>query len=684
MHTRYLYVPLLLGFALCLGLIAYRSAPAVAADPLAQATATPTPVPFTAEVEVVAMYPAMGAISPDTGRPTGILVPRGDDPTKRYALFGPGAQNIPPGVPVYVEAGAISLAEGAQLKNYAWELKVPSGSAATIAKVDKAVPGLTLAMATFTPDLEGEYVVSLIVADDKGATSQPGELKITAAKYVGSEVCAGCHKEQYDGWSQTAHGSVFKRFVNENAEGEYFSAGFGCARCHTVGYYPVKESTGGWWDTFVNVLKLDWNKDLKDKIALNAFNEEPGKDTFSGLDPKLQAVSNIGCESCHGPAGAHVAKPGLDTAPIVGAESGVCSQCHDASGHHTRGGAIRASAHSDNADLGEGNRTPCNTCHSGEGHIDVANGVAPDKIRAVNSNLGCQVCHDPHSATNSFQLRQVEKAKLPTAEVTNAGLSASCMSCHNNRTDPKSVETDKPSYPHYSSAAEQIAGIGGYDFGVKLENAYHVNIGKGVINDEHTNQPGNMAFTQVNDGKAPGACVLCHMYQTPGGTWDTKDSLAVPGHQQIGGHTFNMVAEVDGKEVEHTAPCQQCHPGVTTFNFTADADADGNGKIEGVQTEVKGLLDMLQAAILAKAKAENIDLKTQQDYPYFVIPADAKLSLELKGAIYNFRYVNGVMWDGAGKAAAIHNFERSVGLLQVSYTKVTGKDVPGATLLYTK
>jgi hypothetical protein len=145
-----------------------------------------------------------------------------------------------------------------------------------------------------------------------------------------------------------------------------------------------------------------------------------------------------------------------------------------------------------------------------------------------------------------------------------------------------------------------------------------------------------------------------------------------------------MVAEVDGKEVEHTAPCQQCHPGVTTFNFTADADADGNGQIEGVQTEVKGLLDMLQAAILAKAKAENIDLKTQQDYPYFVIPADAKLSLELKGAIYNFRYVNGVMWDGAGKAAAIHNFERSVGLLQVSYTKVTGKDVPGATLLYTK
>ena len=688
MHKKYLVLPLLVGLALCLGLIATQSAPAVAANPLTQATATPaptaTPVPFTAEVNVVAMYPAMGEINPDTARPRGIQEPRGDDPEKTYAVFGPGGKNVPPGVPVYVEAGAISLAEGASLKAYTWQMTAPTGSAAQIARVEKEVPGLTLAMATFTPDVEGDYIVSLVVADDTGATSQPGELTITAAKYVGSEMCAGCHPDAYKGWSETAHGNVFKNFVNQNAEAEYFTAGFGCARCHTTGYYPVKESTGGWWDVFVNDLKLDWNKDLKDKIALNAFNEEEGKDTFSGLDPKLQAVSNIGCEACHGPAGAHVVKPGPETAPSASAESGACSQCHDASGHHTRGGAMRASAHSDNADLEEGNRKPCNSCHSGEGAVDVAKGVVPAEARAVNSDIGCPVCHDPHSAANAFQLRQVDTAKIPTAEIADAGLSAGCMSCHNNRRDPMSVETDKPSYPHYSSAAEQIAGIGGYDFGVSIENVYHVNIGKGVINDEHTNQPGNMAFTQVNDGKAPGACVLCHMYQTPGGTWDTKDSLAIPGHQKVGGHTFTMAAEVDGQVVEHTAPCQQCHPGLTTFNFVADEDVDGNGKIEGVQTEVKGLLDLLKDAILAKAQAEQIDLKTQDGYPYFVFPQDALPSLELKGAIYNFRYVNGVMWTGEGKAAAIHNFDRSVGLLQVSFLKLTGQDVPNATLLYTK
>jgi hypothetical protein len=64
------------------------------------------------------------------------------------------------------------------------------------------------------------------------------------------------------------------------------------------------------------------------------------------------------------------------------------------------------------------------------------------------------------------------------------------------------------------------------------------------------------------------------------------------------------------------------------------------------------------------------------------MPADAKPSLELKGAIYNYRYVNGVMWSGEGKSAAIHNFTRSAGLLQVSYLKLTGKPVPNADLLY--
>ena len=63
-------------------------------------------------------------------------------------------------------------------------------------------------------------------------------------------------------------------------------------------------------------------------------------------------------------------------------------------------------------------------------------------------------------------------------------------------------------------------------------------------------------------------------------------------------------------------------------------------------------------------------------------------STELKAAIYNYRYVYGLMWNGdnkggLGKAAAIHNFERSVGLLQVTIEKMTGKPLSDKNLLYT-
>ncbi len=699
-------------------------APTATATPTkAAAQPTATPVPFTATVDVVAMYPSMGEINPANGRPKGVTAQTADG-KGTYAVFGPGTRNVPPGVPVYVQAGSISLAQGAKLKDYAWELKAPGGSTAKLDKVAKPVPGLTDAMASFTPDKEGEYTVNLVVTDDKGAKSKTGSVVIVATKYVGNAACAGCHKEQAEGWAETKHGTAFQRFVDENAEGEYFSAGYGCARCHTVGYYPVAQSTGGWWDVFNNVLKMDWNKTpvevkAKDKdgketstkyaslsqaIALNAFG---AGSTFASLDTKLQAVSNIGCESCHGPGGAHVASAPDQkkaTAPMTTGDSSSCLQCHAASGHHTRGNAMLNSVHSENASLAEGDRTPCNACHSPEGAIDIASGVDPAKARAENGDIGCPVCHDPHSDKNSFQLRQVGTVKVTTGsvltDVKNVGLSASCVTCHNNRTnpnDPKTgVATDKTSYPHYSSAAELLQGVGGYDWGATLKNSYHVNLGQGVINDEHSNQPGNMDFTQINNGQAPGSCVLCHMYVTPGGVWDTytKDaktgketgSLVTPGHNTVGGHTFNMVAETkDGKTVEHVDACQQCHPGVTDFNFKASADYDGNGKADGVQTEVKGLLDLTWKAIVAKAQAEKITLTKVDGYPYYTVaPKDAKMSTDLKAAIYNYRYVNGIMWGGNGKASSIHNFQRSVALLQLTIAKLSGKDLPNATILYEK
>lgn len=649
-------------------------------------SATPTPVPFTAAPQVVSMYPAMGEINPDTGRPTGVTAPRGDDPTRTYAVFSPGTRNVPPGVPVYLSPGAIGLADGAKVKAGDFKLeKAPGGSTAKLEKVTKAVPGLTTDMVTFTPDKEGEYTLSLVVSDDKGAKSAPGQIVIAAARYVGSEVCKNCHKEQFEGWSKTLHGHAFADFVNQNAEGEYFSAGLGCARCHTVGYYPVTVSTGGWWE-------LMGGKDAaknwpKNDIALNAFNEEAGKDTFSTKFPaNVQSLSNIGCEACHGPAGAHVVKPSKDTAPMPTTGSASCDQCHNAGGHHTRGVAVANSAHARASELGEGNRPECARCHSSAGFIDTLTGAK--EVRAVNDDIGCATCHDPHGDANVFQLRTVGAVSIPETvssdpaakpqilEIKDAGLSAICMNCHNARRGADIVKDDKATRftPHASTATEMIAGVGGFDWGYKLQNSYHVNLGKGVINDEHSNQPGNMGFTQVNMGQAPGACVLCHMYRTPGGVWDTKDSLTVPGHQTLGGHSFAMVTTgKDGKEIQHLEVCQQCHPGITTFDFKAGADYDGDGTIEGVETEVAGLKDALAKAIVAwKDPAGKQVTFKDGSFAY----KDVTLSLDIKAAMYNYSFVN--------VAGPVHNLYRSVGLLQLSIEKVSGNPLPKATLLYSK
>jgi hypothetical protein len=175
----------------------------------------------------------------------------------------------------------------------------------------------------------------------------------------------------------------------------------------------------------------------------------------------------------------------------------------------------------------------------------------------------------------------------------------------------------------------------------------------------------NAGTPMLYGGATPGACVACHMASN---SLDAKDANKFA----LGEHSFNM-ASPDGKAV-NTAVCQTCHAGTTTFDLTAKADYDGNGKVEGVQEEVAGLVRLLQKAIADSG------IKPIQGNPYFD-PADlAKANEKQKNAIYNYRFVRGL--EGSdGQANAIHNFKRSVALLQLSYKDLTGNDVPNATLM---
>jgi hypothetical protein len=145
---------------------------------------------------------------------------------------------------------------------------------------------------------------------------------------------------------------------------------------------------------------------------------------------------------------------------------------------------------------------------------------------------------------------------------------------------------------------------------------------------------------------------------------DSSDDTPLPGHETVGEHTFAMVSPVDG--AENVAVCQRCHDGATSFAFEARRDYDGDGAIETNQDEVDGLVALVRDAIAAQG-VELLDSR-----PYYNFPEGA--SVDMYGVAYNLEFVK-----GAGSVD--HNLRYIVSLLQLSYEKLTGAPVPGATIL---
>lgn len=90
--------------------------------------------------------------------------------------------------------------------------------------------------------------------------------------FVGSAACKGCHKEAYKIWEKSPHSHAYKTLVNAQrpALRQHDPE---CIVCHTVGF--------GYHTGFVDDIKT----------------------------PKL---TNVGCESCHGPGSEHIKNGGND------------------------------------------------------------------------------------------------------------------------------------------------------------------------------------------------------------------------------------------------------------------------------------------------------------------------------------------------------------------------------------
>jgi len=319
-----------------------------------------------------------------------------------------------------------------------------------------------------------------------------------------------------------------------------------------------------------------------------------------------------------------------------GSTINLCGECHNQYDEWLMAG--HSDEHADpfsHYDWTLSNRSACRQCHSGNGYIDFSNGVPAAEQRGTFRVHDCLVCHATHGKAQSDDLLRIyDTVRLPTGQVfTGVGPGATCMACHNGRTGPPVQNTTTSlSTPHYLLGGVMLEGVNGVTFGYALQNS------------NHTTNPG------IN-------CTTCHMAATP--------AAGQPGSGKVGGHTFNLKVHDPGDPdfgFENVAnACQGCHTGLTTLNRPAGGDYDGDLAVEGVQDEVRGLLDLVLGALQAKGAVQ------LSGYPYWNLTAVAVADrIVVKDCIWNWEYV-----DNSGDLG-VKNTGYAVGLLQVSYIQLTG------------
>lgn len=295
------------------------------------------------------------------------------------------------------------------------------------------------------------------------------------------------------------------------------------------------------------------------------------------------------------------------------------------------------SNHGIGATVSRGASSTCRPCHASEGFLQKVTGE--DHSGEAVSKIACFTCHAPHT-NQTFALRTTAAVTLENDAIFDKGKGNLCANCHHARRDASTYVTDNTTLsqhygPHHGPQADMLDG----------ENAYE------YADVTYTNSPHSTYV--VN------ACVDCHKAAAVG--------------LEVGGHTFRMVAGEEGEEtdnVDNACNKSGCHDGLTSYDRPASGDFDWNGTVEGVQTEIMGLLDSLHTLLIDEGLlvyyAEDDAYEPPDDYEV----ADGKLV----GALYNYIFVE------EDRSEGIHNTKYAVKLLQTSINYIVHGDPNGAPI----
>ncbi|HTX98875.1 MAG TPA: T9SS type A sorting domain-containing protein [Bacteroidota bacterium] len=608
-----------------------------------------------------------------------------DNPGMTWSIVN-GLRVVPRGVKVFLVVDTASSKAGGTV---AWTMTgKPSGSAA-------ALDSSTSLGTSFTTDSIGYYYITVT------AGSQSDVDSIFAGTYMGVSsvggACATCHRSgpippsltgPFQDWQGTGHAQIFAQGISGQLEvdalvksGLYKGS---CVQCHTVGWEPSKNNgnfgyVAHWTVTdtshVTNPGQKGWDSTWFAGLPLapdgsgNLFiPTDPTRARFHAMPANMQALGTIGCESCHGPLAQHGDfNSGFagEGSVAISYSADLCNQCHNGSTRHTIGTYFNMSVHAKYPPV-EPNAT-CAPCHQGysivkwsESGKDTTGWASTLTADQLNTPIACVACHDPHKAatinadgTLDPGLRDLSVGHLRNGyQFTPPGASEVCSFCHSSRYSVTTrVLPNSPPYygitsrfgPHDNPQYDMFVGSNGYQFG-------------------------DTSFTGVNThmGLADG-CVTCHMQDR------VRITNGKSNNNPQANHSMSMTDTAYG--FNPRAVCTNCHGSINDYNdVKAFYDFDRNGRIEGVQTEIQGLLNQVFAILPKDTVSGVVSIAATGSKVTHADSVALKNRLDLVAGIWNYQFVSS---DGS---MGVHNAEYAARLLYktLGWTPLWVKDVPGA------
>jgi hypothetical protein len=369
--------------------------------------------------------------------------------------------------------------------------------------------------------------------------------------------------------------------------------------------------------------------------------QTPGNSGYD--DAPIALYENVQCENCHGPASAHLeSKHAEDISVDYSAAN--CGVCHEGT-HHPYLTEWSESPHNFPGDSHTGS---CAGCHEGvtaaerlsdESGLAIfygGGGADRDTTGSPYQPIVCSTCHDPHNAENPGQLRTVADVHLVTANgespvITEGGVGKLCMQCHHARRGPDQQIAE--GYDHFGPHANPQADM------MKGKSASH-----GVADE-------NYVWTGPSHLNVQNSCKTCHL---------NMEEYVSEEQPTVTGHKFEPTVEA----------CRNCHGPIEDFDdIMAVSDFDGDGQVEGIQSEVTGLLHLLEHALVESG------LDTTGTDVLGALGDTLLSTVEQRTAGYNLAFVE------EDKSLGVHNPDYAIQLLQQSYKYLTGHDIPHAVML---